>query len=295
MPNLQSWGKGGYRRSSIAKRIRSILCLSTEPPDDIGATRLSLATTAGSRIWDYAPEDPRVSPILTYHHQYDFSVADDVDTVETWDETAQGSGTPLELEQLAPRSTVGKIVTGGNSGDYYQYQEKTLTYYAEEGTEQELWFQVQLSTFAGANSRIYLGFTPTKSNAIIDRDYGYGFEYDPSAETWSLAIDNIHGSEIVHERYVIGQKSELVSTVFFRLRWPREHQGEMVSGDFLLRYDQTGEEPREMNFTLRSEDQIREQPLRLTIGLENVIDAGTELSLYRVKEIIPRNKGIQFT
>lgn len=119
MPRLKSWGGGGYKRSSMSKRVRDILGLTTGRADSSGLDRFGHVHDPFSlRVWNYLPEGPWVTGIFNIHHQYDFTLAGDVDATQTWDETSLGGNRMPLLIDTRYGLPHGSFRSGNADGDY---------------------------------------------------------------------------------------------------------------------------------------------------------------------------------
>jgi hypothetical protein len=289
MPRLSSWGKGGYIRSSIAKRVREILNIGNEPRDSLGLTRIAMSDESGVGPWNYGPEDPRISPILSYHHQYDFKLSSDVDLVETWQETGAGIGGNLDIVELTGK-TYGVVTTGPNLGNFWQYQERVLTYYVEEGTEQDLWFQTTLQHSPDPNAVIYFGYTPVKNNAIRVREYGIGFQYEPSNQTWYFVIDNIVDGSPERGILALAKSDPDGMTLGFKVIYPKEVNDMIIPGSGVIHimWATSDKVLQGQTFPLSENWVILDQPLKMTFGIENMAGESCVILVDGLKEVIPK-------
>lgn len=304
MPRLKSWGLGGYRRSSLAKRIRDILNLGTEAPDSMGIGRFAVHSAGLPALLGYAPEVPNVSPLFTYHEQYDFNKADDVDLIDTWDETMTGTGiVGLHLRQYAS-TFFSRFDVGASAGDFTQYQENVRAYYAETGLEQDIYFCADVGYDMlddPGQGDIYIGFTPTSANAIEDREYGIGFLYDGEEQLWYFTIDNHTAAGRTSVFWPLRLEEDIERMVpynegymSFRFHLTNPRVWEEGNKPWVrLQWGTMGDFTFSDTVVLREEDVIREQKLRLTFGAINR-EGGPGLRVYPVgvKEIIPKIQGL---
>lgn len=272
-------GPGAKRSGSFAKKVLSITNTKIDKTDPPGMLRTSIDAQAmgAMGIWDNLPASPNPSPIMCYHHGFDFSKPVQVDTTKTWTQTAVAAGAgaqPLMLQNWAGYDVAHAIIqTGDAAGDLYQYQERYFAYYPQVSYKRDLWFYIALRGGA-AGEQIYIGYTPISATAIASRQYGLGFFYDDSAQKWYFKTENLAHTTALE----LGDAS--ADWLALGLHW---HWRKTSGADVTVLF---GDEVQDVIHT--GDNLILNQTLSLTLGIKAITAHNALLGFRHMDEVIEK-------
>lgn len=273
-------GPGARRSSSFAKKVLTITNMKISSADPEGMTRTAIGPGTGMlAIWDNLPATPNPSPILCYHHDFDFSKAVQVDTTKTWTETAVAVGAlaqPLVLQTWAGYDIAHAIMqTGDAANDLYQYQERYFAFYPQLSYKRDLWFYI-VPRGGAPGEDIYIGYTPVSATAISSRQYGVGLFYDGTAEKWYFKTENLANTTALE----LGDASADWLPLGLHWHWrPDPPGGVEVTVLF-------GEEIQDVILT--GDDLILNQTLSLTLGIKALTAHNALLGFRHLNEVIEK-------
>lgn len=175
--------QGGRIRSSKAKRLMHLVGHIHQKYQD---PRGSMRHRGRSSLTDplhYAPILPSV-PVDGLVNVWDFENAHDVDTTNVWDETADGSGTSLTVQDA--RGGFAKVTNSAVEDEYYFYQSKYEV--AKISSTKDMWFRSRFIVGDADEADFFIGLCARLASGTLfaNRVDSIGFYAEDGSTTINI-------------------------------------------------------------------------------------------------------------